>query len=291
MQLVQEGKISLSDPIQKYVPAFPDKGSPITIFHLLTHTSGIRHYRDTDFPVRYGIYSENMQPYQSLDEDIKIFKDDPLLFPPGKFYFYTSYGINLLQGVVEKASGMAFEDYMRQHVWIPAGMLATEFDRPERIVPHRAKPYYYDHGQILNFPYSDVTYKFASGGMLSTAEDLVRFGVAINHDQLLKSESTSLMFKSALPPGTMEFREKGAPQKIGATDHPFEQAFVWHILQNQGGRRVLTHCGTVKGFGACLLDYPDEDLVLADIANSSDSGGTSELLTIAQFFLEKKQSK
>jgi len=71
MQLVEQGKISLNHPIQKYVPSFPDKGSPITLLQLLTYTSGIRHYRDNDFPGPYGGYSENMRPYHALDEAIK----------------------------------------------------------------------------------------------------------------------------------------------------------------------------------------------------------------------------
>src|SRR5215213_5701373 len=187
LQLVEQGKIGLDDPIKKYVPTFPDKGSPITIRHIMTHTSGIRHYRSTDFPDSED--NENHKRVTSLPEAIKIFKDDPLLFKPGEYYFYSSYAVNLLQGVVEKASGLAFEDYMRRYVWTPAGMLNTAFDLPERIVPHRAKGYHIVDGRMLNYPYGDLTYKFASGGMISTAEDLVRLGAALNRGALLKADT------------------------------------------------------------------------------------------------------
>jgi CubicO group peptidase (beta-lactamase class C family) len=136
MQLVEQEKVRLEDPIQKYVPSFPEKGAPITLKHLMTHTSGIRHYRPTDFPGTED--NENMKPYKSIEEAITIFKDDPLLFAPGRYYSYSSYAVNLLQGVVEKAGGMPFEDYLRKFVWDAAGLRATRFDIPDRIVPRRA---------------------------------------------------------------------------------------------------------------------------------------------------------
>jgi len=281
MQLVEQGKISLSDPIQKYVPSFPDKGSPITIFHLMTHTSGIRHYRDDDFPGPYGPYSENMRPYRSLEEAIKIFKDDPLLFRPGEYYSYSSYAVDLLQGVVEKASGMGFEDYMRQHVWEPAGMLSTEFDIPERIVPHRAKAYVMENGRMANAPYGDLTYKFAGGGMISNPEDLVRLGVALNHGTLLRASTLALMYQPQLG-SVLRYQEQGRGKKL-----TFEQGLIWKILKDSGGRRILYHGGDVKGFEACMVNYPDQDFVIADMANG-DSIACDELIAVAQFFLDVK---
>ena len=165
MQLVEQGKVRLDDPIQKYVPSFPDKGAPITIRHLMTHTSGIRHYRKTDFPGTPD--NENLRTYASFEEAITIFKNDPLLFQPGKYFSYSSYGVNLLQGVVEKAGGLPFEEYMHRSVWGPAGMTSTRFDVPARIVPHRARSYVTEKDRpVSNVPYGDLTYKFASGGMM-----------------------------------------------------------------------------------------------------------------------------
>jgi len=276
LQLVEQGKIGLDDPIQKYVPTFPDKGSPITIRHIMTHTSGIRHYRSTDFPDSED--NENHKRVTSLPEAIKIFKDDPLLFKPGEYYFYSSYAVNLLQGVVEKASGLAFEDYMRRYVWTPAGMLNTAFDLPERIVPHRAKGYHIVDGRMLNYPYGDLTYKFASGGMISTAEDLVRLGAALNRGALLKADTLALMYKPIAP--VLQYQEKGPPQ---ATE--FSQALIWRILQDDAGRTFVNHCGTVKGFNACLVNYPDQDLVVAILGNGYPTPARREAVAIAQFFL------
>lgn len=258
LQLVEQGKVRLDDPIQAYVPTFPDKGSPVTIRHILTHTSGIRHYRDTDFPDSKG--NENMKPVASLEEGIRIFKDDPLLFKPGEYYSYSSYAVNLLQGVVEKAGGMSFEDYMRRHVWSPAGMLSTAFDIPERIVPHRARGYQIVDGRTLNYPYGDLTYKFAGGGMISTAEDLVRFAAALNRGILLKPETVALMYLPTDP--VLQYQENGAPRQLD-----FSQALIWRIFKDEAGRTFVNHCGTVKGFNSCLVNYPDRDLVVAIVGN------------------------
>ncbi|MDQ2855611.1 MAG: beta-lactamase family protein [Acidobacteriota bacterium] len=275
MKLLEEGKIALDDPIRKYVPQFPDKGSPITIRQILTHTSGIRHYRPKDFPDSAD--GENLKPFHSFDEAINIFKNDPLLFKPGQYYFYSSYAVNLLQGVIEKTTQMSFEDYLRKNVWIPAGMMSTTVDVPERIVPNRAKGYLQDKGRTLNNPYGDLTYKFASGGMLSTVEDLVRFAEALNHGTLLKPETTSQMYRPQLKE-VLRYQEKGPP-----TREDFEQGLIWRMQKDKSGRTFVYHCGTVKGFNACLVNYVEEDLIVA-IACNEEAIGFRPALEFAEFF-------
>lgn len=284
MQLVEQGKVSLDDPIQKYIPAFPEKPEgTITIKHVLTHTSGVRHYRPTDFPD-----SEDNESTRSLtwEGGLRIFKDDPLLFRPGQYYFYSSYAVNLLQGVVEKASGIPFEDFMRRNVWRPAGMLSTAFDVPARIVPHRAKSYRLADGRASNYFYNDLTYKFPSGGMISTAEDLVRLGAALNHGTLLKADTVALMYGPQLDP-VMRFEEKQPPRKLD-----FAQGLLWRVFKDPAERTFVNHCGSVKGFNACLVNYPHEDVVVALLGNADEvSPGRGETLAVAQFFLLEAVTK
>lgn len=275
MKLLEERKIGLDDPIRKYVPAFPDKGSPITVRQILTHTSGIRHYRPTDFPDSAD--NENLKPFHSFDEAINIFKNDPLLFKPGEYYFYSSYAVNLLQGVIEKTTQTSFEDYLRKNIWNPAGMLSTTVDVPERIVPNRAKGYLQDKGRTLNNPYGDLTYKFASGGMLSTVEDLVRFAEALNHGGLLKPETTAQMYQPQLKE-VLRYQEKGPP-----TREDFQQGLIWRMQKDKSGRTFIYHCGTVKGFNACLVNYVEEDLIVA-IACNEEAIGFRPALEFAEFF-------
>jgi serine beta-lactamase-like protein LACTB, mitochondrial len=269
MQLVERGNVSLDDPIQKYVPEFPVKPEgTITIRHLLTHTSGIRHYKRGDFPGTPD--NENTRPYASWIDGLKIFAGEPLQFAPGTRYLYSSYAVNLLQGVVERASGQPFEQYLAQNVWRPAGMAATTFDVPARIVPRRARSYRIVDGGPVNYFYNDLTYKFASGGMMSTVEDLVRFGAAFNHNQLLKSETVAQM---------------AAPQ---LENDEFEQGIMWRIFRDAKGRTFLNHCGSVKGFNACVVDYPSEDVVVALAGNGEDATPARRAaVAFAQFFLKQ----
>lgn len=278
MKLIEQGKIKLDDSISQYVSEFPDKGTPITIRQIMTHTTGIRHYRRTDFPD--SIDNENWKPYSSFADAIKLFKEDPLLFKPGEYYFYSSYAVNLLQGLVEKVSGMSFEDYMRKNVWIPAAMINTSFDVPERIVPNRAKGYMQDKGRLVNNPYGDLTYKFASGGMISTVEDMVRFGVALNHGGLLKPETIALMYQPQIK-DVFRFQTSGNPSNL-----EFEMGLMWNMRKDNNGRIFIYHCGTVKGFNACFVNYPEEDLVVATADNMSAIGFRPGL-EFADFFRNK----
>jgi serine beta-lactamase-like protein LACTB len=279
MQLVEQGKVSLDDPIQKYVPSFPEKPEgTITLRHILTHTSGIRHYRNTDFPGSED--NENMKPFPKWEKGLDIFKDDPLLFRPGQYFSYSSYAVNLLQGVVEKESGMPFEEYLRRYVWGPAGMLNTSFDIPARIVAHRARSYRLVDGRPLNYFYNDLTYKFASGGMLSTAEDLVRFASALNHGALLKAETRASMYRSQLD-SVKQFVENGPPREL-----EFAQGIVWRVFKDASGRTFINHCGSVKGFNACLVNYPEQDLVVVLAGNADQvTPGRTATVNVAQFFV------
>jgi serine beta-lactamase-like protein LACTB len=276
MQLMERKRVDLDDDIRKYVPEFPDKGVKITIRHLLTHTSGIRHYRDKDFPGTPD--DENMQPIKRWQDGLRFFAQDPLLFPPGKYYSYSSYAVNLLQGVVEKASGQPFEEYLRQHVWGPAGMASASFDIPDRIVPHRAHSYRIVKGRTFNEYYADLRYKFASGGMIASAEDLVKLGVALNHDLLLRPETKGLMLSPQLH-GIQELREG----KLEALD--FEQGLLWRLRHDPQGRLVAYHCGAVKTYNVCVVDFLKEDLVAAVATNnSSECCGWAKADTLAAFF-------
>ena len=279
MQLVEKGKVRLDDDIHVYVPGFPDKGARITVQNLMTHTSGIRHYKDTDFAGTPA--DENVRRYASIGDAIAIFKDDPLLFPPGKYYSYTSYGVNLLQGVVEKASGTPFEAYMRENVWGPAGMDATQFNLPERVVRNRARSYERGpDGAPRNVLYGDLTYKFASGGMMSTAEDLVLFAAALNAGRLMKDETRARMWSPQIP-GVLEFRANAEPRKMEG-----EQGLMWRLNRDSAGRSYVSHSGAVQHFHSCLVNYPERDLAVAVLENSYEGVGCAENLAIADMFLE-----
>lgn len=260
MQLEEQGLLRLDDEIQKYLPYFPRKEKPITIRHILTHTSGIRHYNQRDSEDQ-GV--KRMRHYEDFEEATKLFRDDPLLFMPGDYYNYSSFSSNLMHGIVEKVSGMPFEAYLKKNIWEPAGMLATSFDVPSRIVAHRGKGYVRDEkGVLINAPYEDVSYKYAGGGIVSTPEDMLYLVKALNKGHLLRNSTLDkLYFKH------FNIREKQWGAK--KTDNPPSvwQGLIWQIGTDVKDRTWYGHSGTVKGTRSYLLNFPDDGVIIALQAN------------------------
>uniref|UniRef100_A0A131YJI7 Beta lactamase n=1 Tax=Rhipicephalus appendiculatus TaxID=34631 RepID=A0A131YJI7_RHIAP len=192
-KLWEEGKIDLDKPIQDYVPSFPkktfdDKPVVITLRDLVSHVAGIRHYansknssptkdgssKDTEF---LEFYSN--KKFNTTEEALQIFKDDPLLFSPGTKYHYTTYGWTLISAAVENASKEPFTSHLRRLLKM-LGMDNTYLDQNEPIIYNRSRFYARDKsGCLVNTPSVDCSYKWAGGGLLSTVNDLVRFGNAM----------------------------------------------------------------------------------------------------------------
>ena len=134
MQLVEAGKLVLDAPVQRYVPTFPQKPWPLNVRHLLCHQGGIRTYQ--------GDEMQSTRHYRDNIDALKIFQGDPLLFEPGTRVAYSTYGFSLLGAVIEGAAGVDYADYIRERVFKPAKMTATDVDDVFKIVPHRAHGYY-----------------------------------------------------------------------------------------------------------------------------------------------------
>lgn len=266
MQLVERGRVNLDDPVQKYVPAYPVKGeATVTLRHILTHTSGIRHYKPGEV--------ENKESFDSVAAAVGIFKDDPLLFTPGTKYHYSTYAFNLLAGVVESASGVSFEEYLREHVWAPAGMTATRFEHPLDIVPHRARQYNKAaQGTVRNAPYADLSIKWAGGGIVSTVEDLARFHIALDAGKLLRADTLTQMYTpGVLKDGT----------KIG-------YGLGWMLETDAKGRAWVAHSGGATGGTTYLLRNPQQRLAVVIFTNV---GGAADLKKLAMDVADAVQAE
>ncbi len=264
VQLVEQGKLDLDAPIQKYVPAFPDKGALITTRMLAGHLAGIRHYQDDEFTIS--------KHYQKVAEGLKIFADDPLVSLPGKEFHYSSYGFNLVSAAMEAASGQNFLPYMHEHVFEPLGLRNTVEDQPAEIIEERAR--FYDKPKDQpeqNAPYVDNSYKWAGGGFLSTSEDLARFGSALLQPGFLKPESLRLLFTSQK---TADGKESG-------------YGMGWFVGKSKSGQRIFQHSGGSVGGSSQLILYPDTHLVVAMICNFAGEWKMEEVESIAEGFENK----
>ena len=274
--LVQRGRLDLDAPVQKYVPSFPSKQWTITPRQLAGHISGIRGYIKD--------YEENRsnKNYPTVISGLAIFANDPLLFEPGTRFSYSTYGYSLLSAVVEGASGQDFPTVLEAEVFRPLGMSHTAVDHVNSSNPNRAQVYDPDPqtGELRIAPPIDNSYKWAGGGILSTAEDLVRFGSAHLNPGWLKPESLDLLFTSIR---TRDGKETG-------------YGLGWYIGRDEQKHRVVSHPGSAIGGSAILSVDRDSKIVFAMCLNVSGTDAVGNMLSpvwseIPNLFEEVKNPK
>jgi len=246
--LYEQGKLDLDAPVQRYVPTFPDKGYPITTRQLAGHLAGIRHYRDREF--------FQTRHFATVRDGLAIFQDDSLLFPPGTRFSYSSYGWNLVSAVVEGAAGQDFLSYISARVFRPLGLTHTAPDRSDSLIPERTQFYDPDsNGAYHVAPTVDNSYKWAGGGFVSTAEDLVKFGSALLAPGFLRRETLDLLFTS---------QRTSAGEETG-------YGIGWCVRTDSSGHHWAFHGGSAVGGTAVFGVDRDAHVVVAVLTNLSDA--------------------
>ncbi len=253
LQLAERGRLDLDAPVQRYVPAFPEKPWPVTSRLLLAHLGGLRHYREGEFG--------STRRYASASEALGIFADDPLAHEPGTRFLYTSYGYNLLGCAVEGASGQPFLDYLRANVFEPAGMFAARDDDALALIPHRAQGYVKSAmGELRNSALADTSNKVPGGGLCATVEDVARFAMALQGGVLLRKDSVGRMLarqktKDGKPVGYGLGFFLTERDGVKEAWHTGGQQRVSNVLYLQPERRVAVVLLTnLEGIGPQLTD-------------------------------------
>lgn len=259
MLLVGEGALDLDRPIQTYVE-FPEKQAPVTMRHLLTHQSGIRHYAADEFMSR--------DHYDTVAEGLAIFAGDPLEHAPGSAYRYSSYGYNLAGAVIEGAAGQSYLAFMAERVFAPLGMATVVPDQLSEIIPGRGRYYRSGPNGLENAPEVDNSYKWASGGYIGSAEDLVRFGMAmLNPDTLAP-----------------ELREQMWREQPLASGESTEYALGWRLQTLDDGEKWIGHTGGSVGGTTTFWIVPRTGLVITMISNQSSFDFGEIALELARLF-------
>ncbi len=271
-RLVEQGKLDVDRPVAEYLPDFPAKDHPFTARQLAMHTAGIRHYNKAD-------QSLPLKHYFTVGEALEVFSADPLQFEPGTQYAYSSYGYNLLSAVLEAASGKPFLDLLQDEVYAPLGMSNSGPDHVYAIVPNRTGFYFAYQGQLpdadipvgtmLNAPLVDNSMKWASGGLLGTAEDLVRFSNAHLEPGYLSEDALSLLFTS---------------DDSFDTGREFHIAFGWRVSEDEAGRARYHHGGAIAGGRAFVMIYPESGITVAILANMYTWFGPEEAAALVDFW-------
>jgi CubicO group peptidase (beta-lactamase class C family) len=271
MKLVEQGRLDLDAPIQKYCAAFPEKQWPVTARHLLGHMGGIRHYKSSE-------ESNGTRHYFTIADSLALFKDEPLLHEPGTKYQYTTYGYSVLGCAIEGASGQTYEEFMRAQVFEPAAMHQSGIDNFRLIIPNRARGYTrvdeatYSQlpeaakriakvGGIYNATLHDTSMKIPGGGLVSTSVDLLKFAIAVNTSALVKQGSLERMWT-----GQKSRDGKDTGYGLG-----------WGI-GDISGLKALNHSGGQAGTSTMLVLLPEKGVAVALMSNLNGVG----LWTLAQ---------
>jgi D-alanyl-D-alanine carboxypeptidase len=252
LQLAEAGKLSLSDPLVKFLPDYPNKelATKVTIRHLLSHTGGTGDI----FGPGYDSYRLALR---SHDDYIRQFGARPLLKEPGTGFQYSNYGYVLLGAVIERASGMSYYDYVDRKVYQPAGMTSTGSLPEDVAVPGRSQGYMRNDGawkrNTDTLPYRGM----AAGGGYSTAHDLLAFAAAL--------ESGKLVSKAALAEAT---EPSGSGEGYG----------LGFLHDGEGITRMYGHNGGAPGMTAALWIYPNAGYVLIGLSNLDQDAATRPMM-------------
>jgi D-alanyl-D-alanine carboxypeptidase len=245
LTLVQAGKLAVDDPIAKHLPDYPNKtlASKVTIHHLLTHTGGTGDIFGPQFTGR-RLELRTHQDY------LNLYGARDLAFEPGSRWLYSNYGFVLLGALIEKVSGQSYYDYVRDHVYKPAGMTATGSEPEDQAVANRSIGYMRRPGSSAWQPNTDtLPYRgMAAGGGYTTVEDLLRFAQALKNHTLLDPRHTDLLITGKVDAG-------GGRYAYGFNDRV------------AGGVRSVGHGGGAPGMNGDLFIYPDSGYVVAVLAN------------------------
>lgn len=250
MLLQQRGKLSVHDSICKYVPDCPASWQPITLHHLLSHSSGLAKH---DTAAEY--LKTAMMPV-SVMQLIERFKNKAANFKPGEKFDYNNNGYILLGYVIEKTSGQSYEAFLKDNIFVPLGMTNSGYDQHEPVIKNRAAGYQQsdDGGNIVNAVYIDQSQSFSAGALYSTTEDLLRLDQALSDDKLLSRKTQEAMFTPAVG-------EYGPAPTYG---------YGWYI-NRQFNRRAISHPGGVPGFTGMMTRFPDEKVVIILLGNLENS--------------------
>jgi CubicO group peptidase (beta-lactamase class C family) len=239
MMLQAEGQLHVQDPICTYLPDCPEAWKPVTIHHLLAHTSGIPNYTS------FVDFEETEMLRTTTAQLVARFRDEPLLAPPGQVHSYSNSGYVLLGLIIEQVSGQSYEAFMQEHIFTPLQMEDTGYDHNTGSITEQAHAY---TQAGVEAPFLDVSTLYASGALYSTVEDLYRWDQALYTEYFVPQALLNQMF---------------TPVQGG-------YGYGWWVT-SAFGRRAISHTGYMTGFSNYIVRFPDERVCVIVLSNLQTS--------------------
>jgi CubicO group peptidase (beta-lactamase class C family) len=213
--LAERGKLKVDDRISRYLPDAPAAWKDVTVFHLLTHSSGIPDL------TRFENFREIQATPTTAARSIASFRDKPLEFTPGERVEYSSSGYILLGYLIEQLSGQPYDRFLQEAIFAPLGMKDSGYDRNATVMERRAGGYTVTKAGVEHAQYVDMSLPYAAGALYSTTQDLLRWQRALYGGKLLSPQSLKAMttvYKDDMALG-LEVTHKAGVQEISHTGH------------------------------------------------------------------------
>jgi CubicO group peptidase (beta-lactamase class C family) len=234
--LEERGKLKVEDAVKAHLPDAPAAWDKVTIFHLLTHTSGI--------PSANGVPGEQFAVPITPVESVALVRNRPLAFQPGEKWNYSNSGYVLLGYLIERISGQSYEKFVQENIFTPLGMKDSGYDSNSTVIPRRAAGYSSSPAGPVNASFAHMSRPYAAGALYSTVEDLLRWEQGLFGGKLLSRASLDKMTK------------------------PFLNDYAFGVqVRTVNGRKVIDHSGSIQGFNTWLAYYPDEKVTVAVLGN------------------------
>ena len=247
MLLVEDGKLQLDDPVRKYLPAAPRNWAPITIRHLLNHTSGLPTTPNGEFRRDY-----------SDDELLEIIYKQELNFPAGSHWSFSYTGYLTLGMLIKKATGESYAELLARRVFVPLRMQSTRLMDYLAIVPNRAAGYELRGGDLRNQEWvSPTANSTADGALIFSALDFARWEAAIFDHKILQPAS---------------WTEIARPARLHNA-HTYPYGLGW-FLEHSAGQDIWRHAGSWQGFQSFVIRYLGDELTLIALTNSDNANPT-----------------
>ncbi len=236
--LEERGKLKTDDLVKQYMPDAPAAWDHITIYHVLTHTSGIPNF--TGFPSYDTVKATRRTPEQM----VALFRDKPLDFQPGEKWNYSNSGYVLLGYLIEKISGQKYEDFIQENLFKPLGMTNTGYDWRATILPQRASGYSMGEHGLVNADYIDMSIPYSAGSLYSTTHDLLKWEQGLFGGKVLSAASLKKMTT------------------------PYKHNYGCGVaITTKNGHTRIAHTGGIDGFSTDMAYYPDEKITVIALSN------------------------
>ncbi|HVS12578.1 MAG TPA: serine hydrolase domain-containing protein [Thermoanaerobaculia bacterium] len=269
MMLVEEGSISLEDAISKYFPHLPEAWHPVTVRHLLSHTSGISSFASHEkIPCPVG---KSEREYTRADA-LKEVSCLPLDFPPGERWVYGDTGYHLLGMLIEEVAGVDYGQFLLTRIFSPLGMRDTRLNSYAELIAHRADGYSPQGAGFRNAQPLPL-FEFANAGLVSTVIDMANFDAALGTEQLLKRATLEQMWTNA---------------RLNSGEIVTSYGLGFGLTPFQGRKRVGHSGGGGIGFATTFTRFPREGVTIIILSNADQEGFTISNMAneIASYYFE-----